>query len=117
MLDLVRFHCLRCHHTWVPRNNAIPKRCPRCFTALWNKEYARAERVTDRVMTRIHGCPLRLCQQRYDRLVELRTVNVESIDNKPTQAQLDAPFQPRRMLKITKDNFPDAFKRIKHGGD
>lgn len=28
--------CLRCLHTWWPRNAGKPKRCPKCGTPYWN---------------------------------------------------------------------------------
>ena len=111
MIDLVRFHCLRCHHTWVPRTNALPKRCPGCFTPLWNREYVRVERLTDDVMARLEGCPFRMCQQRYERLNGISTVDLEAPRTRERTGSLRTT---KRMIKITKDNFPDIFKRIKH---
>lgn len=34
-----RLHCLRCHHTWVPRREYEPMSCPHCCQRAWNKPY------------------------------------------------------------------------------
>jgi Zn finger protein HypA/HybF involved in hydrogenase expression len=30
------FICERCHHKWVPREDEIPKVCPKCKSPYWN---------------------------------------------------------------------------------
>lgn len=43
-MDLPRFTCTRCGHTWVPRSDAVPGRCPnkKCNSPYWNKPRTRA---------------------------------------------------------------------------
>jgi len=37
MAILNSWECKRCGHNWFPRNIEIPKVCPKCKSALWNK--------------------------------------------------------------------------------
>jgi ATP-dependent Zn protease len=37
-LTLPTLKCLRCSHTWYPRNPRLPKVCPSCKSPYWNKE-------------------------------------------------------------------------------
>lgn len=34
---LSRLACLRCGHTWLPRSERAPVRCPRCKSPYWNR--------------------------------------------------------------------------------
>lgn len=29
--------CLRCNHTWIPRQSKPPKNCPNCKSPYWDK--------------------------------------------------------------------------------
>jgi predicted Zn-ribbon and HTH transcriptional regulator len=35
-ITLKGFLCERCGHKWAPRENEIPKVCPRCKSPYWN---------------------------------------------------------------------------------
>ena len=35
---LPRLECKRCGHTWHPRHEEMPVRCPKCGNPYWNKE-------------------------------------------------------------------------------
>lgn len=35
--DLPTLKCLRCDHTWIPRTESKPIRCPKCKSPYWNK--------------------------------------------------------------------------------
>lgn len=30
------FQCERCNHKWVPRENEVPRVCPKCKSPYWN---------------------------------------------------------------------------------
>lgn len=36
-ITLKGFVCERCGHKWVPRENEIPRVCPKCKSPYWNK--------------------------------------------------------------------------------
>lgn len=31
------YKCLRCGHTWTPRNDEKPRLCPKCKSAYWDR--------------------------------------------------------------------------------
>ena len=31
------YHCRKCHHEWKPRQDAPPKKCPRCQADDWQE--------------------------------------------------------------------------------
>lgn len=35
--QLTKLKCLRCGHTWIPRQQKEPKTCPKCRSPYWNK--------------------------------------------------------------------------------
>jgi hypothetical protein len=35
-ITLKGYECERCKHTWVPRENELPKVCPKCKSPYWN---------------------------------------------------------------------------------
>ncbi|MBV9176918.1 MAG: hypothetical protein JO327_09965 [Nitrososphaeraceae archaeon] len=35
-ITLKGFICERCGHKWAPRENEVPKVCPRCKSPYWN---------------------------------------------------------------------------------
>lgn len=37
-LNIHKYKCLRCNHTWIPRINSIPQACPNCTSRVWFKE-------------------------------------------------------------------------------
>lgn len=46
------YRCLRCEHEWVPREDKLPKVCPRCKSHYWNK---RVQRVTTSEAAKARG--------------------------------------------------------------
>ena len=44
------FQCERCGHKWAPRENELPRVCPKCKSPYWN---------TARKMTKGHEIPFR----------------------------------------------------------
>jgi hypothetical protein len=47
-IELPQLKCLRCGHTWIPRNTKIPKVCPnpKCKSPYWNKSRNNERRKT-----------------------------------------------------------------------
>jgi len=41
---VVSVTCARCGHTWLPRQQGIPKKCPRCQTKYWRVGRKKEER-------------------------------------------------------------------------
>lgn len=39
-----RLNCNRCHHTWMPNSEKMPKTCPHCRSPYWNKKRKRVLR-------------------------------------------------------------------------
>lgn len=116
-LDLPRFHCLRCHHTWIPSRARIPRRCPgrSCNSAFWSKEYTRLSLITEDALTRIRECPFTLCQERYRYLLDLLDLQDAPTEDTPDPIASDPPkYTDIESHEITRDNLPAAFKRIKH---
>lgn len=37
-INLPKLECRRCRHTWHPRREEIPVRCPKCGSPYWNKD-------------------------------------------------------------------------------
>lgn len=35
-VTLEGWKCLRCEHTWLPRDEVLPKVCPKCKSPYWN---------------------------------------------------------------------------------
>jgi len=35
-INLPKYTCERCGHSWIPRNNKKPSLCPRCKSYKWN---------------------------------------------------------------------------------
>lgn len=113
-IDLPLYHCLRCHHTWVPRKRKLPEFCPnpKCGTGYWNKEYTHLKRITKAALAKIGACKYDVCQARYAELVLL----LGHYSEFRNQRKVVAPKRKRiRVQEITKEGIPDEFKRIRHG--
>ena len=41
MVELPKFKCLRCQHSWIPRKVEKPRLCPKCNSAYWDIERKR----------------------------------------------------------------------------
>lgn len=37
IMNLLKYECNRCYHSWIPRAEKEPKICPNCKSPLWNK--------------------------------------------------------------------------------
>lgn len=37
-VPLMGYRCFRCKHEWLPRNDILPKVCPRCKSPYWDRE-------------------------------------------------------------------------------
>lgn len=126
--ELPRFHCLRCHHTWIPRFDNAPTRCPKkgCGSKYWNREYTRGDLITRRVLDRLSKCPFQICQQRYEYMSieftfspeEIKRVKAlekplprkrkrkpkpkyKALHNKSEVTRSNNPFVPKRRIKST----------------
>lgn len=111
-VDLPLFHCFRCHHTWVPRRERLPKRCPHCSTIMWNKEYKRLEYVTNEVLLRVSNCGFALCKRRYAVLLHRKGLRKKDIRD-PNKPVVQVRIKRRPVHEITKDTLPDGFVRVK----
>jgi predicted Zn-ribbon and HTH transcriptional regulator len=36
-MTLPTHSCLRCDHTWIPRREGLPAKCPKCMSVYWNE--------------------------------------------------------------------------------
>lgn len=37
-MNLPRYKCNRCGHSWIPRTENPPQTCPKCKSPYWDKE-------------------------------------------------------------------------------
>lgn len=35
-IQMLGYRCERCDHKWAPREDALPRVCPRCKSPYWN---------------------------------------------------------------------------------
>lgn len=38
-MKLPEYKCKRCGHTWTPRSNKKPVKCPACISVQWDRDY------------------------------------------------------------------------------
>ena len=44
-ITLTQLHCVRCDHRWFPRTRTLPRRCPGCLNARWDRPYVRGPKA------------------------------------------------------------------------
>jgi len=123
-MDIPRLHCLKCHHTWIPRQQTPPKQCPCCTDKYWNREYSRPISVTKSVIAKLQACRFALCKRRLFFLNSLAKGEiVKGANTKPDDPRTSRPRgrtrNPNqwagkgRKSEITKGNLPEGFTLIK----
>ena len=45
-MNLPKYECNRCSHSWIPRAEKEPKVCPKCKSPYWNKVRKYKKRIT-----------------------------------------------------------------------
>lgn len=56
MIRLPKFHCLHCEHEWYPRNEEIPRVCPKCKSPRWDKPLKypkKSSKLREKTATRV----------------------------------------------------------------
>ena len=46
-IKLDGYKCERCSHIWFPRENAIPRVCPRCKSPYWDVPRGSDKKITE----------------------------------------------------------------------
>lgn len=36
-VPIMGYRCYRCNHEWLPRNEDVPKVCPKCKSPYWDR--------------------------------------------------------------------------------